>query len=683
MLLKAFTVALIVSGLFPFPARAGYLRWTMLEIGTGDANYIKLPNGKDVIIDGGKPDDGQDVVVPFLQSLAGFDGVIDYMVATHNDTDHYGGLEDVLGAYAVAKVYSPTTGDPTGYFHDHFAVPVVSEGCPWVVKGAADPEASGGATPGAFDTGCFLSWDPDVTVRCLSVGNSGTTNRDSVVLALRFGSSSFIFTGDLSGDAVVNATLSNYGGDVPADFHKVAHHGSVSDGANSAAWIDQVHSVHPGYAFISCIGSAFHPTTQCLDRLLANSTSIYMTFLDGDVTVRADNAGNYSVAREKIWDGVFDDPNPTTRAAYPPALPGGLTVVGRAPQSVTLDWNDVTADSAGGTIPAENVRYDVFRSASDGGDAGGGADILPGMSEACGIYEKITPQPIPVSAYTDLSVSPGKSYFYRVSAVRTDYYYERRYSNQVSATAGVPTLDSGDYDGDGTDEIAVFRGSYGIWGVRGLTRVYFGQSGDQPVPGDYNGDGTTEYAVFRGYYGLWSARNLSRFYFGGEGDLPVPADYDGDHTVDCGLFLSASGLWAVRNITRLYLGSDGDVATPGDFNGDGTKDPAIFRPAGGLWAARNLTRFYFGASIDTPVPGDYGGNGTWQAAIYRPTSGLWSIRELTRIYFGDSSSQPIPADLNGDRTDDVGVFRDGSGLWSVRNLTRAYFGSTGDIPVVR
>jgi beta-lactamase superfamily II metal-dependent hydrolase len=680
---RVILIAVLASCWVSLPARAGYLRWTMIEIGTGDVNYIKLPNGKDVIIDGGKPNDGKDVVVPFLQSLEGFDGVIDYMVATHNDADHFGGLEELLKSFEVRKVYSPTTGDPTGYFHDHFAVPVVSEGCPWVVKGAADPEASGGATPGAFDTGCFLSWDPDVTVRCLSVGSSGTTNRDSVVLALRFGSSSFIFTGDLSGDAVVNATLADYGGDVPADFHKVAHHGSVSDGANSAAWINQVHSVHPGYAFISCIGSAFHPTTECLDRLMANSTSIYMTFLDGNITVKADNSGNYSVVRQKIWDGLFDDRNPTTRAAYPPALPSGLMISSHTAQSVILDWDDVTMDSQGGAIPAEHVRYDVFRSTRDGGDAGGGADVLPGMSEACGIYEKITPYPVPGSNYTDTSVSPGKSYFYRVSAVRTDYYYERRYSNQVSASAGAPTLDSGDYNGDGTDEMAVFRGTYGMWCVRGMTRVYFGGSGDQPVPGDFNGDGTSEFAVFRGYYGLWSIRGLSRFYCGVSDDLPVPADYDGDQDVDPGLFRSSSGLWAVRNMTRLYCGVAGDMAVPGDFNGDGTREPAIFRPSTGLWTARGVTRLYFGVSSDTPVHGEYNGDGFGDAAIYRSSSGLWSIRGVTRIYFGGSSDQPVPADFNGDSRDETGIFRDSSGLWAVRDLTRLYFGATGDIPVTR
>jgi len=50
-------------------------------------------------------------------------------------------------------------------------------------------------------------------------------------------------------------------------------------------------------------------------------------------------------------------------------------------------------------------------------------------------------------------------------------------------------IESGDYDGDGTSEIAIFRQSAGLWAVRELGRTYFGGRQDIPVPGDYDGDG--------------------------------------------------------------------------------------------------------------------------------------------------------------------------------------------------
>ena len=40
---------------------------------------------------------------------------------------------------------------------------------------------------------------------------------------------------------------------------------------------------------------------------------------------------------------------------------------------------------------------------------------------------------------------------------------------------------NGDYNGDGTSNIAIFRVGSGLWAIRGITRVYFGTSGDIPV----------------------------------------------------------------------------------------------------------------------------------------------------------------------------------------------------------
>ena len=79
-----------------------------------------------------------------------------------------------------------------------------------------------------------------------------------------------------------------------------------------------------------------------------------------------------------------------------------------------------------------------------------------------------------------------------------------------------------DFDGDGTNDIAVFRPSSGLWTIRGGARVYFGQSGDQPMPGDYDGDGTVDIALFRPSSGLWAVKDGARVYFGQTGDQPIP-----------------------------------------------------------------------------------------------------------------------------------------------------------------
>jgi Protein of unknown function (DUF1566) len=256
-------------------------------------------------------------------------------------------------------------------------------------------------------------------------------------------------------------------------------------------------------------------------------------------------------------------------------------------------------------------------------------------------------------------------------------------SAEPTPTPAPPVLESGDYDGDGVDDIAVFRASSGLWSIRNLSRAYFGGSGDVPISGDYNGDGTTDISLYRGSSGLWAVKDISRVYFGSSSDTPIPADYDGDGYCDMAIFRDSSGLWAIRGVSRFYFGTVGDRPVPGYYNGGGTVEPGIFRESSGLWAIQDVSRLYFGTNGDEAVPGDYTGDGGWEIGVFRPASGLWAIRNLTRSYFGGSSDEPVPADYDGDGNDDLCVFRESSGLWAIEGVTRVYYGTSGDVPVTR
>jgi hypothetical protein len=203
-----------------------------------------------------------------------------------------------------------------------------------------------------------------------------------------------------------------------------------------------------------------------------------------------------------------------------------------------------------------------------------------------------------------------------------------------------PIIDSGDYNGDGTSDIAIFRANSGLWAVRGITRVYFGGSNDQPIPGNYNGGCDMDIAIFRPASGLWAIREFTRMYFGGTQDYPLTLDMDGAGREDPGIYRSTSGLWAVRGVTRFYFGGSDDIAIPARYRIPANDNPAIFRPASGLWAIRGITRTYFGASSDQPVPGDYRGDTVDDIGIFRKTSGLWAIKGVTRVYFGESEDIP-------------------------------------------
>ncbi len=240
----------------------------------------------------------------------------------------------------------------------------------------------------------------------------------------------------------------------------------------------------------------------------------------------------------------------------------------------------------------------------------------------------------------------------------------------------------GDYAGNGTAAVALYRPASGEWLIRGVTRFVFGSAEDRPSPLDFDGDGTTDAALFRPARGLWSIRSRTRIYFGTGADLAVPGDFDGDGTDDPAVFRPETGLWAVRDKTRMYFGSAGDYPLPGRWGG-GEAVAAIVRPDRGLWAARGTTRFHFGKAGDIPLRFDHDGDGVPEAACFRPHSGLWAVRSATRYFFGGGGDRPVAADFRGDGRDLPAIFRGAGGRWWLREQSRFYFGAEGDLPLSR
>ena len=95
----------------------------------------------------------------------------------------------------------------------------------------------------------------------------------------------------------------------------------------------------------------------------------------------------------------------------------------------------------------------------------------------------------------------------------------------MAAAVSLAALGTGvlaaDFNGDGTNDIAIFRPESGLWAVSNVTRVYLGSANDEPVPGDYDGDGIDEVAVFRTGSGLWAVLDVTRAYLGSAGDAPL------------------------------------------------------------------------------------------------------------------------------------------------------------------
>ena len=131
-----------------------------------------------------------------------------------------------------------------------------------------------------------------------------------------------------------------------------------------------------------------------------------------------------------------------------------------------------------------------------------------------------------------------------------------------------------DYDGDGWDDIAVWRPSDGYWWILQSTNgasmapndILFrqwGLPGDHPMPGDYTGDGTADLVVWRIADGNWymctsdSGFDCAAYQttqFGLPGDMPVKADFDGDGVLDFAVWRPSNGTWYFRQSSDGAIG---------------------------------------------------------------------------------------------------------------------------------
>ena len=100
------------------------LRVHFLDVGQGDCILIDCGE-TEVLIDGGNNGAGDEVVsylTPYI------DGKLDYLIATHPDADHVGGLDAVLEAFEVGEVIDSGRKSDTDTYKDYWAA-VQAEGC--------------------------------------------------------------------------------------------------------------------------------------------------------------------------------------------------------------------------------------------------------------------------------------------------------------------------------------------------------------------------------------------------------------------------------------------------------------------------------------------------------------------------------------------------------------------------
>ncbi|MBP3582109.1 MAG: MBL fold metallo-hydrolase, partial [Clostridia bacterium] len=92
---------------------------TYLDVGQGNSAFIRFPDGKVAIVDGGNYMYG-DKITRFLKEKDV--KVVDYIIATHADADHISGLISVLDNFEVKHILRPFQISGTGTSAETFEI---------------------------------------------------------------------------------------------------------------------------------------------------------------------------------------------------------------------------------------------------------------------------------------------------------------------------------------------------------------------------------------------------------------------------------------------------------------------------------------------------------------------------------------------------------------------------------
>ena len=256
-------------------ASATQLLVRFIDVGQGDCALISC-DGMHLLIDGGPPDASSKVYAILKQLNIDY---LDYIIATHPDADHIGGISGALNYASCGTCYCSTTVNETKTFSSMNRY-LANRGVSLTVPSPGDSFALGNAEI------TFLGPTQQLD----------DANNNSLVCRLDYGSTSFLFTGDA--ELEEEMLLISSDANLKADVLKVAHHGSASSSAMSF-----LQRVEPKYAVIS-VGKSNtygHPTSEVLNDLARLGTTVLRTDEMGSILFRSDGTTlNYTTTKGTI-----------------------------------------------------------------------------------------------------------------------------------------------------------------------------------------------------------------------------------------------------------------------------------------------------------------------------------------------------------------------------------------------
>lgn len=256
---QALTDTLYRMSGFQGPVEPAPLELHVIDVGKADAMLLRC-EGKTALLDAGSYASG-DRVVDYLLRI----GVkkLDYVIASHPDSDHTGGMAQVLQELPVGELVIYPWPQEMRRSLEFQSLEEAAVGCSVPVRERMPGDEIPLGATGLQVLGPLKVYED--------------TNNCSMVLRLDYLGFSALFCGDIENSAELDLVKS--GVDLEVDLLKVPHHGSA--GSSSQRFLE---AVSPELAVIS-VGpdNSRLPREEALSRLEKAGAKIYRTDTDGDL----------------------------------------------------------------------------------------------------------------------------------------------------------------------------------------------------------------------------------------------------------------------------------------------------------------------------------------------------------------------------------------------------------------
>ncbi len=274
--------------------KKGELRIHYIDVGQGDATLLEFPDGKTMLIDGGNGAvSTEKTLLRYLNSLK--INALDYLVVTHEDGDHCGGLSAVVENKTVKTAFLPYVSDVTeNAAYARLYDRLLKEDCK--IEYASRKLSL--SMDGEYSYTLEFLYPKTKSVEGDMAIEQEDDNENSSVLWLDYKGVSALFCGDATERIERTLLLDDELGAFKnrnvflrsTEILKVAHHGS-----STSSCADFLKYLNLQTAIVSCGADNVygHPTQATLDRLAAVNANVMRTDKLGHIVITVTKDGKY------------------------------------------------------------------------------------------------------------------------------------------------------------------------------------------------------------------------------------------------------------------------------------------------------------------------------------------------------------------------------------------------------